>query len=116
MAKYKKRDNGLYYIQLATGEYTAAGRPKYKTLYGKTQAELDAKVKEFYAQQEQEFVTDNKILVNKWIDLYIETYVKPLRKNTQSNYLTLLEKHIRPAIGFNAPYRCQAASSAKTSK
>lgn len=99
MAKYKKRDNGLYYIQLATGLFTENGKPKYKTLYGKTQAELDEKVKEFYAQQKQGIIADNKILVNKWLDMYIETYVTPLRANTKSSYLGIIDKHIRPAIG-----------------
>lgn len=99
MAKYKKRENGLYYTQLATGQYTEAGRPKYKTLYGKTQAELDAKVQEFHAQQKQGFIADNKIMASKWLDMYIETYVQPLRKNTQSSYLGMISKHIRPAIG-----------------
>ena len=99
MAKYKKRDNGLYYTQLATGEYTEAGRIKYKTLYGKTVAELDAKVQQFHAQKEQGFVSDNRILVGKWLDMYVETYVTPLRKNTQSSYLGMIRKHIRPAIG-----------------
>ena len=42
MARYKKRNDGRYARQFKIG-YQPDGRPKYKTIYAKTQAELERK-------------------------------------------------------------------------
>ena len=46
MAKYKKRPDGRYATSTIVG-YTDDGKPKRKTLYGRTIMELDKKVAEF---------------------------------------------------------------------
>ena len=43
MARYKKRNDGRYARQFKVG-YQPDGRPKYKTIYAKTQAELERKI------------------------------------------------------------------------
>lgn len=44
MAKYKKRQDGRYATRVSTGRYDASGKQIVHTLYGRTIAELDAKV------------------------------------------------------------------------
>ena len=50
MAKYKKRPDGRYATSTIVG-YTDDGKPKRKTLYGRTIMELDKKVAEFKSLQ-----------------------------------------------------------------
>ena len=49
-AKYKKRADGRYLVQLKNGR-KPDGRVRYKNIYGRTEAEVDKKILEFRNQQ-----------------------------------------------------------------
>lgn len=100
MAKYKKRkDRDEYYTYEPTGQYNTKGKPIYKKICGRTVAEVDEKVRQFHVELAKGIVTDKKMKVGEWADIYYDTYVTPLRPNTRTNYKNSIEKHIKPAIG-----------------
>ena len=73
MARYKKRNDGRYARQFKIG-YQPDGRPKYKTIYAKTQAELERKCVDFLALKNKGVLVDDKNLtLEKWADIWLHT-------------------------------------------
>lgn len=93
-SNYKKRPDGRYLAQVQVG-YQDNGRPKFKNIYGRTIAELDAKVVNFKANFNRGIIVDDKgITLGDWAVLWLETYKKNLEYNTYSVYNNCVHTHI----------------------
>lgn len=74
MAKYKKRPDGRYATSTIVG-YTDDGKPKRKTLYGRTIMELDKKVAEFKSLQNKGIIiNDEGMTVEQWGIKWLKLY------------------------------------------
>lgn len=99
MAKYKKRPDGRYATSTIVG-YTDDGKPKRKTLYGRTIMELDKKVAEFKSLQNKGIViNDEGMTVEQWGIKWLKLYKSAKEYNTYAMYLNALNSHIIPEIG-----------------
>lgn len=99
MAKYKKRPDGRYATSTIVG-YTDDGKPKRKTLYGRTITELDKKVAEFKSLQNKGIIiNDEGITVAQWGTKWLKLYKSAKEYNTYAMYLNALNTHIIPALG-----------------
>jgi len=98
-AKYKKRPDGRYLIQIMTGRQEN-GKPIYKSIYAYTVRELEEKAAAFRQEMERGIVVDDEgLTVTKWARKWFETYKAGKAHNTRRMYKTAIETHIIPAIG-----------------
>ena len=99
MAKYKKRPDGRYATSTIVG-YTDDGKPKRKTLYGRTIMELDKKVAEFKSLQNKGIIiNDDGMTVEQWGKKWLELYKADKAYNTYLMYQNALNTHIIPNLG-----------------
>ena len=108
-----KRSNGEGYIRLRRegrweAQYVAGikpdGSPIRSSVYGKTQGEVSKKLLEIRKQLETgQYAQPDKITVAKWLDTWLEEYVKPTRRPaTVVTYTNNIRIHLKPAFGRTA--------------
>lgn len=99
MAKYKKRADGRYATSILIG-YQDNGKPKLKTLYGRTIRELEDKTAEFRALQNKGIIIDDKSMtVGQWAEKWLELFKRSKSYNTYEMYRSCIHTHIVPQIG-----------------
>lgn len=99
MAKYKKRADGRYATSTIIG-YDDNGKPKRKTIYGRTILELDKKVADFKSLQNKGIVIDDKnMTVEQWSKKWLELYKADKAYNTYQMYKRTVNNHIIPNLG-----------------
>lgn len=99
MQKYKKRADGRYLAQIQIG-YQSNGKPKYKNIYARTLSELDAKIVDFKADLNKGIVIDDKKLtVEKWAEIWLDTYKTNIGYNTRVRYCNIINQQIKPYLG-----------------
>lgn len=97
MPKVTKRPSGLWQTQVRVG--TESGRPVYRTIYGKTKAEAETKLKEIIAQlQSGTYAEPSKITLGQWLTEWISGRPN-IRQSTRAFYESLIRTHIIPALG-----------------
>jgi integrase len=94
-----RRKNGGWMAQYVV--YTAEGRKKRKTLYGKTRVEVAAKLAKALSDREDGLVFDDEGLT---VEVYLEWWLKDsvrdtVRPSTYERNRTLVERHVAPALG-----------------
>lgn len=99
MAKYKKRPDGRYATSTIVS-YDENGKPKRKTIYGRTILELDKKVADFKSLQNKGIVIDDQnMTLAQWAKKWLELYKTDKAYNTYQMYLKTIENHIIPTLG-----------------
>ena len=92
MAKYSRRPDGRYQYQFRAG-YDADGRRVRVTLYGKTVAELEAKIRNAKTEA-------GRVACSAFVADYVEDFIKTFKatksENTRAMYERSLQYHIRP--------------------
>lgn len=98
MAKYKKRTNGFYEAKISLG-YDSTGKIIRKSVYAKSIRELDEKI--FTLKQEHNSsVKSCDMLLYDYALSWFKTYKALKSINTKAMYDNIIEKHIKPSIGF----------------
>jgi len=98
-AKYKKRADGRYLIQVLIG-YKVDGKPKYKNVYAKTIRELEEKAAKVREEVEKGIVVDDgRLTVQKWAERWMELYKANVEHNTKEMYKAALNCHVYPTLG-----------------
>lgn len=99
MRKYKKRSDGRYATSVLIG-YKDDGKPKLKTIYGRTIRELETKLAEFKSLQNKGIVIDDRRLtIGEFAATWLELYKVDKEYNTLELYRATVETHIIPSIG-----------------
>lgn len=99
MAKYKKRPDGRYATSAIIG-HDENGKPRRKTLYGRTIMELDKKVADFKSLQNKGIIIDdNGMTVEQWAQAWLKLYKADKAYNTYMMYKRTVDKHIIPTLG-----------------
>lgn len=99
MSKYKKRPDGRYATSAIIG-YDENGKPKRKTIYGRTIMELDKKVADFKSLQNKGIViNDGGMTIQQWSEKWLELYKADKAYNTYQMYRRTVDNHIIPALG-----------------
>jgi len=94
-----KRENGTWCGQVQL-EY-AAGVKKRKTVYGKTQKEVTAKLdEEKKKRKDYRLLTSERMLMSDWAPKWLDEYKSgELRQTTIDFYRSLINNHIIPKFG-----------------
>ena len=96
----RKRKDGRWEGRYTAGRDPVTGKPIYKNVLGKTQAEDKEKLKKAIADSQQLDMSRSKsYTVESWIKLWYEVYAEPrLREKTKEYYLNYINNHIMPKI------------------
>lgn len=98
-AKYKKRKDGRYAVQIQIG-IKEDGKPKYKTLYGKTQGEIEKKERDFRQGLDKGIIIDDEgLTLAQWSVRWMELYKTNVGYYTREMYKSVINVHIIPTLG-----------------
>lgn len=97
---YRHRATGLWAAQVTVG-YDAAGRPKRRTVYGKTRQEVAEKMARLLVETRQGILADpTRETVREFLERWLRDVVQPsVRPNTYLAYRNVVHRHIIPEIG-----------------
>lgn len=94
MPRYKKRADGRYQTNVRIGTQPN-GKPKYKTIYARSQTELERKVREFKGNLDKGIIiTDNNITLGEWALKWFSAYKGATEINTKAMYSNAVNKYI----------------------
>lgn len=101
--KKVKTVNGKKYesweAQLTIG-YNADGKPKRKTISGKTQADVIAKVNELkHTITTGEYKEPSKMTLSAWFEIWHKEYLVDTKRRTKDEYKRHFDNHILPVLG-----------------
>lgn len=86
-SKYKKRADGRYCVQIRCG-FHDDGRPRIKSIYGRTVVELERNVASFKTEFKKTGVVNTpKITLGEWSDQWLKTYQLGKNINTYRAYM-----------------------------
>jgi len=89
----KKRDDGLYQKNIFIGIDNDTGKRKFKTVYGKSNAEIKRKSSAIIDSVEKRTYADDKgMTFGDWSKKWFMIYKSNLAQNTQRNYKYALER------------------------
>ena len=91
----RERLDGTYEARVPLG----GGR--YKSLYGKTEREVLAKLRTAQRQQEQglDLAAAGKWTVGAWLDHWLAQVISQREPTTRASYTTIVRLHIQPKLG-----------------
>ena len=97
----RKRKDGRWEGRYTAGHDPETGKPIYKNVLGRTQAEAKAKLKAAIEETKSLDVTKTgKYTVGAWMDEWFENYVKvKVRPSSHQTYRGYIDNHIKPSIG-----------------
>jgi len=99
MPKYKKRKDGRYATTVAIG-VRPDGRTHRKTIYAKTQRELEEKAGELRRQiKTGTIVKGDGVTVAEWAGEWLKTYKANVTQGTYDMYEQKVRKYILPTLG-----------------
>lgn len=111
MAKQKRRGNnegsiyqrpdGRWCSQIIVGINPTTGKPKRKTLYGKTRREVAEKLaKTLQELSSGAYIEPSTFTLGEWLDKWLTEYKKAqLKPSTYESYAGLVARHVKPALG-----------------
>ena len=97
----RKRKDGRWEGRYTAGHDPETGKPIYKNVLGRTQAEAKAKLKAAIEEAKSLDVTKTgKYTVGAWMDEWFENYAKiKVRPSSHQTYRGYIDNHIKPSIG-----------------
>ena len=97
----RKRKDGRWEGRYTAGHDPETGKPIYRNVLGKTQAEVKEKLKTAIQEtQSLDFSKTGQYTVGQWMDVWYENYAKiKVRPSSHQTYKGYIENHIKPNIG-----------------
>lgn len=96
----RKRKDGRWEGRYTAGRDPSTGKPIYKNVLGKTQAEVKEKLKTAIEKNSRLDTRSGHYTVGQWLDTWMENYAKlQVRPSSHKTYQGFIENHIKPAIG-----------------
>ena len=93
-----KRQDGTYEGKISLG-VDAEGKRKRKTVYGKTQKEVRAKIDEVKQQLANGTFSDTRLKVKSYLEGWLKEKTRQVKPRTAEAYKYNLEKYVMPQIG-----------------
>ena len=97
----RKRKDGRWEGRYTAGHDPATGKQVFKSVLGKTQAEVKEKLKKALVEAGQiDFTKSGKYTVGTWMDEWFENVAKiKVRPSSHQTYRGYIDNHIKPNIG-----------------
>lgn len=95
-----QRKDGRWVAQATVGIDRQTGRPKRKTIYGKTRQEVAKKLtKILHEVQTGNYIEPSSITVKKWFEDWLEGRRPHIEEKTYLGHELMIRRHIVPALG-----------------
>lgn len=97
----RKRKDGRWEGRYTAGHDPATGKQIFKSVLGKTQAEVKEKLKRAIEENKNiDIIKAEEYTVGQWMDVWYETYcIIRVRKSSHQTYRGYIDNHIKPYIG-----------------
>ena len=97
----RKRNDGRWEGRYTAGRNPETGKPIYKNVLGKTQAEVKAKLKAAIEDSANlDMVKAEQYTTGQWMDVWFENCAKiKVRPSSYQTYRGYIDNHIKPNIG-----------------
>ena len=97
----RKRKDGRWEGRYTAGHDPVTGKPIYKNVLGKTQAEVKEKLKRAIEEtMGLDIVKAGQYTLGQWMDVWFENYAKlKVRPSSHQTYRGYIDNHIKPNIG-----------------
>ena len=97
----RKRKDGRWEGRYTAGHNLETGKPIYRNVLGKTQAEVKEKLKQAMVESKKLDLTKaGQYTLGQWMDVWYENYAKiKVRPSSHQTYKGYIENHIKPNIG-----------------
>jgi len=97
----RERADGRWEARFTTGFDPASGKQIQKSIYGKTQKAVRKKLAQITTELDDgTYMESTKDTVEKWLDAWLETYVKySVKPYTLDAYQRNCDNYIKPALG-----------------
>ena len=98
----RKRENGTWEARIQLGNDPVTGKPIRKSVYAKTQKEARSKLQELIEKKKSQNynqVEDDKLTLDTWLDMWLNSYLVDIKPNTILQYESVVRLHIKPALG-----------------
>jgi len=97
----RKRKDGRWEGRYTAGHDPATGKPIYKNVLGKTQAEVKEKLKRAIEETRGlDIVKAGQYTLGQWMDVWFENYAKlKVRPSSHQTYKGYINNHIKPYVG-----------------
>ncbi len=97
---YQRKEDKLWVGQATTGYDPLTGKPKKKTIYGKTRKEVVQKLTKISVLIAEGNYIETNLTVSQWLNIWLKDYMKnTLRPKTYESYEMFIRLHINPIIG-----------------
>lgn len=96
----RKRTDGRWEGRYTAGRDPVTGKTIYKSVLGKTQAEVKEKLKAAIEKNTIQNINAEHYTVGQWLDTWMENYATlQVRPSSHKTYQGFIENHIKPALG-----------------
>ena len=97
----RKRSDGRWEGRYTAGRNPETGKPVYKNMLGKTQAEVKAKLKAaIESSADIDVMKAEQYTTGQWMDVWFENCAKiKVRPSSHQTYRGYIDNHIKPNIG-----------------
>ena len=97
----RKRKDGRWEGRSTAGHDPTSGKPIYKNVLGKTQAEVKEKLKRAIEETRGlDIVKAGQYTLGQWMDVWFENYAKlKVRPSSHQTYKGYINNHIKPYVG-----------------
>ena len=96
----RKRKNGTWECRITISVDSTTGKQRQKSLYGKTQREVKAKLEELLAEQESQEKTSfteesdsDDLTLNEWLDIWLADYLSDIKSDSLVSYKSLKQSY-----------------------
>ncbi len=89
---------GKWTAQVSLG-YDGEGKRKRRTMYGKTQAEVMAKVRQIHQQLADGTYSDTDLTVKAYLERWLKEKARTVKPRTAELYKEQAERYVYPRIG-----------------
>ena len=98
--KRKGREYTYWEGRITVGFDPGTGKQVQKSFTGKTQKEVLQKLQQAATEiQKSGFQEPSKMTVGEWLDIWTAEYLGNTKPHTKKSYESIIDNHIRPAIG-----------------
>lgn len=96
----RKRADGRWEGRYTLGFNPKTGKPRRKSIYGKTQQEVRKKLSRIIVDiDEGTYVEPNSMKLGTWLDIWLKEYTKNIKPATHSAYEQHVRVHVKPYLG-----------------
>ena len=96
----RQRPDGTWEARITLGTDPGTGKPRRKSLYGKTQKEVRQKMQRALVEvDEGSYTEQSRLTVKQWLETWLTDYTDNVKESSRTRYRQDVQNHILPALG-----------------